>query len=64
MPTIWIPALLRPLTNGEETIQVSGQTVLEVIDRLEAKYPGIKARLCQDDQPRPGIAVVIDSSRP
>jgi molybdopterin synthase sulfur carrier subunit len=60
MPTVWIPALLRPLTEGQETVQVPGQTVLEVLDALEMKFPGIKARLCQDNQLRPGMAVVID----
>ena len=61
MPTVWIPALLRPLTLGQETVQVPGQTVLEVLDALETKFPGIKARLCQNEQLRPGMAVVIDS---
>ena len=61
MPTVWIPALLRPLTQGQESIQVPGHTVLEVLDALETKFPGIKARLCQDNQLRPGMAVVIDS---
>ena len=60
MPTVWIPALLRPLTEGQETVQVPGQTALEVLDALEMKFPGIKARLCQDNQLRPGMAVVID----
>lgn len=61
MPTVWIPALLRPLVQGHETLQVAGQTMLEVVDALEGKFPGIKARLCTDGQLRPGMAVVIDS---
>jgi sulfur-carrier protein len=61
MPTVWIPALLRNLTQGQQTVQVPGLTVREVIDALDAKFPGIKARLCQDDQLRPGMAVVIDT---
>jgi len=61
MPTVWVPALLRHLTDGQQTVQVPGQTVREVIDALETKFPGIKARLCHDDQLRPGMAVVIDA---
>jgi sulfur-carrier protein len=61
MPTVWIPALLRHLTHDQETVQVAGQTVLDLIDALDARYPGIKARVCQDDHLRPGMAVVIDT---
>jgi molybdopterin synthase sulfur carrier subunit len=61
MPTVWIPALLRHLTGQRETVQVSGQSVREVIDALETQFPGIKARLIQGEALRPGLAVVIDT---
>jgi len=61
MPTVWVPALLRHLTNEQESVQVAGTTVREVIDALETKFPGLKARLCQGDTLRPGMAVVIDT---
>ena len=60
MPTVWIPALMRHLTGERESVQVSGATLREVIDALERQFPGIKARLCQDDHLRPGLAAVID----
>jgi len=34
--------------------------VSELIDALDARFPGMKARLCQEDKLRPGLAVVID----
>jgi molybdopterin synthase sulfur carrier subunit len=49
------------LTNQQETARVGGTTVREVIDQLEALYPGIKERLCEGDGLRPGLAVVIDT---
>jgi len=61
MPTVWIPALLRHLTQDQETVQVAGQNLQEVITALEARFPGIQARLCQDDALRPGIAAVVDT---
>ena len=61
MPTVWIPALLRHLTDQQESVQVPGTTLREVIDALETKFPGLKARLCQGDTLRPGMAVVIDT---
>ena len=61
MPTVWIPAPLRTLTHQQDTVQVAGATVREVIDQLDARYAGIKARLVDGDNLRPGLAVAIDA---
>ena len=61
MPTVWIPALLRDLTGGQETVIVPGSTVREVIEALDRSFPGIKDRLCDADGLRPSIAVAIDT---
>jgi molybdopterin synthase sulfur carrier subunit len=45
---IRIPSVLRTLTNGKETIEVTASTVDEALAALEAAHPGIKARLCDD----------------
>jgi molybdopterin synthase sulfur carrier subunit len=60
MATVWIPAQLRDLTHGQETAAVAGSRVGQVIDALEEAFPGIKARLCDSDRVRPGIAVIVD----
>ena len=60
MPIVAIPSLLRNLTSGEESITVPGATIREVIDNLESRYPGMKARLCEDDRIKPGIAVYVN----
>ncbi len=61
MPVVWIPALLRGLTGGQETVIVAGDNVGQVIDALESLFPGIKARLCEGDSLRPGMAVAVDT---
>lgn len=61
MPTVWIPALLRDLTGGHETAAVAGSTVGEVIESLEAQFPGIRSRLCDGASLRSGIAVAVDT---
>ena len=61
MAVVWIPSLLRNLTAGNDTVSATGATVGEVIDSLEQTYPGIRARLCDGDQLRSGMAVSIDN---
>ena len=60
MPEVWIPSLMRRLTDGLEQVQVPGETIREVIENLETKFPGIRERICEDGRIRPGLAVVID----
>lgn len=43
-----IPAPLRKHTAGAEIVEVDASTVQEVIDTLEARYPGIRASICDD----------------
>jgi molybdopterin synthase sulfur carrier subunit len=47
--TVRIPTPLRNLTNGEETVEASGATVVAVIDDLQAKFPGLKERICDEN---------------
>jgi molybdopterin synthase sulfur carrier subunit len=61
MPHVWIPALLRDATGGQEKITVPGATVRQVIDELERRFPGIKARICDGDTLRSGISVAVDT---
>ncbi len=62
MAVVWVPALYRDLTAGAETVTIPGATVREIIENLEVRFPGMKARLYRDDEERlrPGMAVVVD----
>ena len=60
MPVVWIPSLLRELTNGQKSLPINGDTVRQVIENLERKYPGIKERLCDGDRLHPSISIVVD----
>ncbi|HEY1477122.1 MAG TPA: ubiquitin-like small modifier protein 1 [Chthoniobacterales bacterium] len=46
-----IPTPLRKLTLNQEVVEAEGATIREVIDSLESNYPGLKERIC-DDQDR------------
>ena len=44
-----IPTPLRKLTHDEELVQVEATTVSGAIAELQARFPGIKERLTDDD---------------
>ena len=43
-----IPTPLRRVTNGQDKVSVDEGTLGEVVGSLEAQFPGIKERLCDD----------------
>lgn len=40
-----VPGPLRRLTSGESVVEVDGSSVGEVLNNLEAKYPGFRERI-------------------
>ena len=60
MPRVFIPPLLRPLTGGTSEVGVEGSSVRQVIAALDERFPGIRERLCDGDQLRPGLAVAVN----
>jgi molybdopterin synthase sulfur carrier subunit len=60
MATVWIPSLMRDLTDGQERVQLQGKTVGELIAALDRRHPGVQDRLYQGEQIDPAIAVWVD----
>tara|TARA_B100001964_G_C13727269_1_gene377225 strand:+ start:131 stop:397 length:267 start_codon:yes stop_codon:yes gene_type:complete len=61
MPEVWIPSLMRKLTQGQDKVIVEGSTLREVIENLELQFPGIKDRVVYEDyRIAPGLAVAVD----
>ena len=60
MPTLFIPAPIRDLTGGKASVRVSASSVREAIEALEAEYPGVMDRLCEEGKIRPNISVMMD----
>src|SRR5205807_2025704 len=46
--TVRIPTILRTYTGGASEVSAEGGTLSEVIDSLEAKHPGIRARVLDE----------------
>jgi molybdopterin synthase sulfur carrier subunit len=46
---VLIPTPLQRLTQNQAEVVVEGADIREVISNLEAKFPGVKARLCDEN---------------
>ncbi len=46
--SVRIPTILRTYTGGESEVAAEGGTLAEVLDHLESSYPGIRARILDD----------------
>lgn len=57
--TVKIPSPLRNLTAGAATVDCAPGTIREVIDQLDATYPGLRDRLCQDGELRRFVNVFV-----
>lgn len=55
-----IPTPLRSLTQGRAEVQGEGTSVQELIENLEARYRGLKERLCEGQDIRRFINVYVN----
>ena len=47
--TVRIPTPLRKLTNEQESVEVESATIGAAVEELEAKFPGIKERIVDEE---------------
>ncbi|MBL8036888.1 MAG: MoaD/ThiS family protein [Nitrospira sp.] len=48
MIKVRIPTPLRPLTKNQGEVDIAAGSITDLVNSLEASYPGIKARLCDE----------------
>jgi molybdopterin converting factor small subunit len=60
MPTLFIPAPLRELTDGHDRIDVPGKTFGDVLGELDRRFPGVKDRLVRGEELIPGFQVSVN----
>ena len=46
--SVRVPTILRSYTGGESEVSAEGQTLGELLDSLDASYPGIKGRIVDE----------------
>jgi sulfur-carrier protein len=54
-----IPTILRPFTNDQKRIEAVGSNVLEILDHIEAQYPGVKDKIIEEGKPRRYINIYV-----
>jgi sulfur-carrier protein len=45
---VTIPTPLRRFTSDDALIEVEARTITGILDELDSRYPGLRARLCED----------------
>ncbi|GAB1820747.1 MoaD/ThiS family protein [Herbidospora cretacea] len=55
-----IPTILRTYTDGAKAVDASGATLEELIGDLEARHPGIKARIVDDGKLRRFVNIYLN----
>ena len=55
-----IPTILRTFTGGAKAVHGDGATLLQVIDDIEARHPGLKERLVEEQGLRRFVNVYVN----
>jgi sulfur-carrier protein len=55
-----IPTILRTYTGGAKAVEGDGATLAQVIDDVEGRYPGLKARLIEESGLRRFVNVYVN----
>ena len=58
MPTVFIPAQLRELSGGTQSVELEAKNVREIVYQLDAMFPGFKDRICVDGNISPSHSVL------
>ena len=59
--TVFVPIGMRSLTDGQRVVRASGRSVAEVIESLEAQYPGFRETLVEGGRLRRGLTIAVNS---
>ena len=62
MARVFLPSAVRAVFEVQDFVEAPGRNVREVVNALESCYPGIRDRLCEGDELRPGMAVTVDGA--
>ena len=61
--TVRVPLVLKRFTGGQAEVEAQASTVRELIESMEAAFPGIKSRLCDDSGELRGLLNVYVNNK-
>jgi sulfur-carrier protein len=62
MAKVFIPSAWRDLTGGTAEVRLAGDSLKQIVAALEARFPGVAQRMCEEDRVASGLAVSIDGA--
>lgn len=60
MVKVSIPRFFSDTTGGAISAEAEGRTVSEIIDSLDKTFPGMRDRICDDDELKMFIVITVD----
>ena len=60
MLQVFIPSLMRKLTNDKHIVEINASSITELINKLDKEYPGMKQQLTEGNLIKDGLSVVIN----
>ena len=60
MATVFIPSLMRSLSDGKDRVEIPGSTVRQIVKNLDELFPGIQDRLTEKGRLKAAFAVAVD----
>lgn len=60
MAKVFVPAMMRKLSDDEPVVDVPGSTLREVVNNLEDVCPGMRELIIENGRVRPGLALAVD----
>jgi molybdopterin converting factor small subunit len=58
--TLFVPSMLRKLTEEQDRISVSGHNLREVMNDVASRYPRLRDAVLEDGRIRPGLALAVN----
>lgn len=60
MANVKIPTPLRPLTNNETSVEVSGDKIINIIQNLNQKFPGVSEKIMENNELKHFVNIYIN----
>jgi len=60
MANVKIPTPLRTFTDNETSVEVSGENIINIINNLNEKYPGVSEKIMQNNELKHFVNIYVN----